>query len=96
MMDHNLNTDITIEEIAHNLHIDPSHLTRVLKSSIGISPKQYMMQQKLAYAKNLLLNTSASVSEVALSVGYSDQLYFSRIFKKREGMTPTEYRETFF
>lgn len=92
IIDYNLNTEITVEEIASTLHIDPSHLTRVFKSSVGISPKQYMLNKKLDYAKTLLTETSASIFDVAQSIGYTDQLYFSRIFKNKEGLSPSKFR----
>ncbi|MBQ4098046.1 MAG: AraC family transcriptional regulator [Clostridia bacterium] len=93
IIDYNLNTEITVEEISNTLHIDPSHLTRVFKSSVGISPKQYMLNKKIDLAKTLLTETSASIFDVAQSVGYPDQLYFSRIFKKKEGLSPYKYRK---
>jgi AraC-like DNA-binding protein len=96
IIDYNLNTEITVEEISNTLHIDPSHLTRVFKNSTGISPKQYMLNQKIDHAKTLLTETNASIFDVAQSVGYADQLYFSRIFKKKEGLSPSKYRKKFY
>ena len=52
------------------------------------------MEKRIAYAKRLLTQTDASVKEIAVSVGYVDQLYFSRIFKKKERVSPSVYRKT--
>ena len=57
-----------------------------------MSPKQYLLNKRLTRAKELLKETNASVFEIANSVGYDDQLYFSRIFKKHIGISPTEYK----
>jgi YesN/AraC family two-component response regulator len=52
-----------------------------------------MLNKKIDLAKTLLTETSASIFDVAQSVGYPDQLYFSRIFKKKEGLSPYKYRK---
>lgn len=61
----------------------------------GIAPKDYLIGKRIAHAKRLLRETDASVMEISVSVGYVDQLYFSRIFKKREGISPLAYRKQF-
>lgn len=86
--------DISIEKMAENLHITPAYLTRKFKQEMCVSPKQYLLNKRIEYAKELLENTDATVFEIASLAGFSDQLYFSRIFKKKENMTPTEYRQT--
>lgn len=57
-----------------------------------MSPKQCIMRLKLDTAKNMLINTEMTITEIANSVGYADILTFSRLFSTREKMSPTEYR----
>ena len=61
----------------------------------GIAPKEYMLEKRIALAKKLLRETETSVMEISNSVGYVDPLYFSRIFKKKEGLSPQAYRNQF-
>jgi two-component system response regulator YesN len=60
---------------------------------MGISFLEYLMSVRIAVAKSLLKQTSMSVLEVCLEVGYQDPSYFAKIFKKKEGVYPTEYRK---
>lgn len=93
IIDYNFNNDITVEKIAKTLHLTPAHLTRKFRAATGLSPKQYILNKRIEYAKELLANTNSSIFEIANSVGFFDQLYFSRIFKIKEGMSPSEYRK---
>ena len=92
-MDYNFGRDITIQEIAKTLHIDSAYLTRKFIQNYGVAPKEYLMAKRIKNAKRLLMESDASIKEIAASVGYADQLYFSRIFKKNEGLSPLEYRK---
>ena len=60
--------------------------------NFGVTPYEYQIQQKIFSAKNLLGHTKMSVNEIAASLGYDNQHYFSYMFKKRCGMSPTQYR----
>ena len=60
---------------------------------MGRSPQQYLINLRLHNAQNMLLDTDLSVGEIARSVGYDDQLYFSRLFHRYFGTSPREYRE---
>lgn len=95
IIDYNFNTDITVEKIANSLHLTPSHLTRSFRAKTGLSPKQYILNKRIEYAKELLTSSNATIFEIANSVGFSDQLYFSRIFKIKENISPSEYRKSF-
>ena len=92
VIDYNFNSEITVAEIATALGVDPAYLTRKFTQKIGISPKEYMVEKRIEHAKRLLVETDATVKEISVSVGYADQLYFSRIFKKKEGLSPLAYR----
>lgn len=67
-------------------------LFRLFKARFALSPQQYIEQQRIAYAKHLLLMNHLSVKEVAVRAGFTNQLYFSRRFQKATGQAPTQYR----
>lgn len=75
------------------LNVTPNHLNKSVKSVTGKSPSKWIDETILLEAKYLLYQTNLSVSEIAIQVGYYDQSYFSRIFKKHEGLTPVQYRK---
>ena len=92
IIDYNFDKNITITQIAETLYTDPAYLTRQFTSKYGIAPKEYIIEKRIVLAKKLLLETNATVMEISNSVGYDDSLYFSRIFKKKEGVSPVMYR----
>ncbi|MCP8968266.1 helix-turn-helix transcriptional regulator [Ectobacillus ponti] len=84
--------NIQIADMAEELHYHADYLARCMQKTMGISPLQYMNEVRLAQAKKLLAGTSAKVKEIAKLVGVQDEAYFSRLFRKREGMSAQEYR----
>lgn len=66
---------------------------RCFKDFTGSSPQAYLTDMRIEQAKDLLSNTSFQIAEIAELVGYSDPLYFSRIFKKKTGYSPNEYKK---
>lgn len=86
-------TNINVEDISDYVGIDRSYLYRLFKGKMGVSPKKYIMEYKLKTAAKLLKETSLSVGQVALSVGFDDQLYFSTAFRSFFGVAPTKYRK---
>lgn len=85
--------DINIAEYATKLHISCSWFIREFKKYTGYSPKQYLTNLRIQHAKELLNNRYLSINDVSSIVGYDNQLYFSRIFRKSTGMSPSEYRD---
>ena len=85
--------NVKVSELAEHCGLNRSYMTKCFTEDTGVSPKEYLMQFRLAKAKELLANAELPVSNVAYAVGYSDPLAFSKSFKKREGMSPLEYRE---
>ena len=83
-------------DAAEALQYNPNYLTQVLSKKTGMTLCQYLNFIRLNEAKNLLLNSNKTISEIAYSVGFSDEKYFMRLFKKKENITPTEYRNTYF
>ncbi|MDD6032780.1 MAG: AraC family transcriptional regulator, partial [Oscillospiraceae bacterium] len=88
---HNFSRDITIEDIADFVGISPSHLYRVFSQELGIPPTRFLTSYRINEACALLRGSGMSVSEVAASAGFRDPLYFSRVFKKIKGISPTAY-----
>jgi two-component system, response regulator YesN len=81
------------ELIANHVYLNPDYLTRIFKKQTGLPISDYLIQQRMDYAKKLLRDTEFSISEIALSVGYSNFSYFSTLFKKTTQKNPKEYRE---
>lgn len=90
----NLQQDISREEVAKKLFINPDYLDRLFKKKMDISVSKYIMQERMSYAKILLVETELSISEIANGFGYSNLSNFSTMFKKTESMSPIDYRKT--
>lgn len=88
----NLATTISLKEIAEILEITPNHLARVFKMETGETVVEYINHTRVKIAANRLKQTSLTVAEIAGNVGITDTNYFSRIFRKCMGCSPTEYR----
>ncbi len=86
-------TSINVDQISNYVGIDRSYLYRLFKEKTGVSPKKYIMEYKLKTAAKLLRETSLSIGQVALSVGFDDQLYFSTAFRSFFGKSPSSYRK---
>lgn len=86
-------TTINVDRISSYVGIDRSYLYRLFKEKMGVSPKKYIMEYKLKMAGKLLRETSLSIGQVALSVGFDDQLYFSTAFRSFFGKAPSSYRK---
>ncbi|GGG22570.1 helix-turn-helix domain-containing protein [Paenibacillus abyssi] len=84
--------ELSREDVASHVFLNPDYLSRVFKKETGISISDYLQQQRIDYAKLLLVNTDRLVSDIALESGYSNLSYFSTIFKKATGMNPGDFR----
>ncbi|WP_372633065.1 helix-turn-helix domain-containing protein [Cohnella sp.] len=87
---------ISISQLAERFQYNPDYLSRYFKRRTGMSLQEYIHALKLSKAKDLLAQTRQSVKEVAYEVGFSDEKYFMRLFKKYEKITPTEYRKAYY
>lgn len=85
--------NLSIQSVADELGLDRSYLHRIFKAATGSSPQEYLLDLRIRKACDLLRQTDLAVSIISLSVGYEDTLYFSRLFKKKKGVSPTGYRE---
>lgn len=92
----NLAGNLSLDVIAQELHISPSHLSRTFKKATSGSLTEYINKERISKAKELLQNTNLLTYEIAEAVGYKDATYFSSIFRKYEGISPSEYKAKFF
>ena len=88
----NIADDLSLEMIADALHISASHLSRTFKKAAGISLTDYINQFRINRAKELLRGTDIYIYAISEMVGYHDATYFSSMFKKLVGVSPSEYR----
>ncbi len=88
----NYNQDISLKKLAEAMAVSPYYLSHLFRKEIGISFSDYLKTVRISIAKKLLKETKANVLEVCLEVGYQDPSYFSRIFKEKEGVKPSDYR----
>lgn len=91
----NYNSPISIDEYAHSHNFSISWFIQSFKQYTGTTPTQYLLFLRISNAKNLLENTSFNISEISRAIGYENPLYFSRIFKKQSGLSPSEYRKKY-
>jgi AraC family transcriptional regulator, arabinose operon regulatory protein len=85
--------NIDFEKLAVELQMSPATLRRKCVALLGMAPKHYQIQLRIDRAKEMLVSTSKSIEEIARTVGYEDSFYFSRLFFKREQLSPTEFRK---
>lgn len=83
---------LRVEELAQMYYISPTHLSRLFRKKHRMSVIEYIIEQKLQLAKSLLENPAYTVSMVSSSVGYTNYSYFTKIFKKAFGVSPSEYK----
>jgi len=81
-------------EVALACEMSPSRFCREFKAAFGVTYVEYLARYRIQEAKRLLGNLSMSVTDVAAAVGFTDPSYFTRVFRKIAGSSPTEYRET--
>lgn len=92
-MRENLHKKISLEDIFMFVDMSRSHFTAVFHRKTGFPPLQYFVQLKIQQACHYLDFTDMKVNEISTKMGFEDPLYFSRIFTKNMGLSPTEYRK---
>jgi AraC-like DNA-binding protein len=93
-IDKNYHQVINLDVLSEASFISKSCISHQFKKDLGMSPIDYLIRKRIEIARSALLNTSDTVTEVAKQVGYDNPLYFSALFKKQVGMSPTKYRKT--
>jgi AraC family transcriptional regulator len=97
-IDRNLDRDITIQGLAQHARVSISIFAHAFKKEIGISPYQFILQQRLDRSKQLLIDkdTKLSISKIAQMCGFSNASAFTNRFRQKEGMSPSKYRSHHF
>jgi AraC-like DNA-binding protein len=90
--EHYTSNNYSSVEIAKLANLSPYHFIRAFKQHTGKTPYEYLIDIKLEKAKEMLKNKRCSITEVCFSCGFANHSHFSTVFKKRLGVTPTEYR----
>jgi AraC family transcriptional regulator len=84
--------EISVERLAGLVDLSPFHFSRVFKLATGMTPLQFATRERITYAQQLIRETSRSLIEIGIEVGYSNPSHFAKVFRKVVGVTPTEFR----
>ncbi|MGN0977543.1 MAG: helix-turn-helix domain-containing protein [Faecousia sp.] len=90
-----LSEEVSLSVLAEEFHLNPQYISQLFKNEIGVNFLAYLTNIRMEKAKKLLLSTSLSIAEVAQQSGYGDYRVFTKVFKKTEGITPSQYRREF-
>jgi len=93
---YHLHTRITVEFLARFVGLSPSYLSRLFKKETGVTISEYIQARKIDTARNMLVFSDYSPSQIASILAFPSQSYFTEVFRKRTGMTPLKYREQHF
>jgi AraC family transcriptional regulator len=89
-----LTEDIPVEALAELVELSPFHFSRVFKQATGMPPLQFVKRERIARAQQLIRETSRSLIEIGIEVGYTSPSHFARVFRRAVGVTPTEFRSS--
>lgn len=87
---------LSVESIANALSLNPSYLSKLFKQEMNITISQYIRQEKITVAQNMLRHLDESSLNIANFLGFSSQSHFIQVFKKETGMTPEDYRRRYY
>ena len=88
----NITNHIKIEDIAQQVHLSPSYFAIYFKNKTNVNLRDYLLTEKMEYARRALMNPNTSINEVSYAVGYGDYRSFSRAFKNVHGITPSDFQ----
>ena len=94
-IERNLKRGISLEDVANHVNISTYYLSKIFKKEMGVNFITYVTDRKMDLAKEMLVNTDIPVLNIALDLAYNEANYFSKAFKKKTGLTPSEYREQY-
>lgn len=93
-IEHNINDKLSIDEICKKFFISKNHLYRCVKNGCGQTVGELIIKTRMNVAKHLMAHTDKSLTHIAETVGIGNYTYFCRLFKKRYGISPSEYRNS--
>lgn len=85
--------NLTLEEIAESVFLSPYYVSRVFKEDQNLTVMDYLTKVRLEEAKKLLRNPRYNIDDIAEKLGYNDPSYFSKVFRRKEGMSPSQFRQ---
>ena len=88
-----LNEEIRLENIARSIEMNSTYFCHLFKNSMGISPYNYVIEQRIERAKQLLSKSNLSITDIALECGFADSSHFAKHFRKVNGVSATKYRQ---
>ncbi len=88
----NLHSQITVEYLAKRCNLPSSYLSRLFKKETGVSVSKYIIQLKVEAAKNMLLHSDLTLSDVSIILAFGEQSYFTSVFRKHTGFAPRKYQ----
>lgn len=90
----NYMNDIELKDIASHVYLSPIYFHKIFSKILGVTPHEYLINERLSQAKKLLLSTDMSIVNIATKCGFNSQSYFNYIFKKEIGLTPKQYKQS--
>lgn len=90
-----LEQEVSLSVLAEEFHLNSQYISQLFKNEIGVGFLAYLTNIRIEKAKKLLLSTALSVTEISSLAGYSDYRVFTKVFKKTEGVTPSQFRREF-
>lgn len=94
-MQEHLAEEISLNVLSEEFHLSAQYISQLFKSEIGVNFLAYLTNIRMEKAKKLLLSTTFSIAEISEKCGYGDYRVFTKVFKKAEGITPSQYRRDF-
>ena len=94
-IDEHFSEPITLDTLAQMVHINKYHLVRTFQKEYGITPINYLIERRLEEGRFMLKNTNYSASQIVSLLGFSSSSYFSQCFRRKEHMSPSQYREMY-
>ena len=91
-MDQHYSREITLDQLANMTYINKFFLVHEFKKQYGVTPIDYLSNKRIDVSKELLLTTDYTMEEIASMIGFNSQSYFNQVFKKKAGLTPTQYK----
>ena len=91
----NYNTALNLESVSSHIGFNPAYFSFLFKKETGKNFMEYVMEVRIQYAKQFLIQTDDDLAEIAMKVGYMDLKYFSKLFKKFAGLNPSEFRKLY-
>ncbi|AGS25926.1 AraC family transcriptional regulator protein (plasmid) [Rhizobium etli] len=94
-VEEHLSETVKIDELADLVRLSGSHFSRAFRATVGQSPYDYVLSRRMAFAKELMATTDASLSQIALECGMSDQAHLCKVFRRTFGTTPNAWRKPY-